>query len=69
MARILPTYEAQRRIVVSEWRQLSTWQSQLWQTMLLACLTPGMPIDDPLMQAQLRAIWGASSLTLQRLLD
>lgn len=68
MARILPTYEAQRRVDVREWRALSPWQGQLWTMILVACMTPGIPIDDELMQVQLQAIWGATSVTFQRLI-
>lgn len=66
--RLLPTWDAQRRVVVKEWRQLSSAEQHLWQTILLACAPYGVPIDDPQMQVQLTDLWGAHSVTLRQLL-
>ena len=67
MTRILPTYEAQRRVVIADWRSREPWQRHLWEVILLACLTPGIPVDDAAMQDQLRAVWGKESTTYNAL--
>lgn len=67
MPQLLPTYEAQRRVVVSEFRALNPTQQALWQAVLIACMTPGIPVADADMRAQLAFIWGASSSTYARL--
>lgn len=68
MAYPLPTHEAQRRIDVREWRALEPWQRDLWLLVLVACQSPGIPVDDRHMQHQLRDIWGRESHTYERLL-
>ena len=67
MATYLATYEAQRRVVAHEYKALAAWQEALWHALLLACQSPGIPIDDPLMQAQLQDLWGTKSHTYRRL--
>lgn len=67
--RYLPTYEAQARIDAKAYKKLSTDAMCLWHAVLLACQTPGIPIDDPRMQAQLAAIWGKTSATYHALVD
>lgn len=68
MSRVLATYEAQRRVLASEYLRLPTEKQHYWLTMLVACQTPGIPIDDPLIRAQLRAIWGEMSQTYASLM-
>ncbi len=65
--RYLPTYEAQTRIDVKAYLKLSTDAMCLWHAILLACQTPGIPVEDARMRAQLAAIWGATSPTYQAL--
>jgi len=65
--RYLAAYDAQRRVDPKEYKALSAWQSDLWLAILTACQTPGLPIDDALMQAQLAAIWTKTSTTYHRL--
>lgn len=66
--RYLAPYEAQARVDLKEYTKLLVWQERLWMSMLLACQSPGLPIDDPRFQAQLAGVWGAQSVTYHRLL-
>lgn len=65
--RYLPTHEAQRRVLAVEYLAMAAEKQRYWDTILLACQSPGIPIDDPEMRAQLAAIWRAPSQTYQRL--
>ena len=66
--RYLATYEAQARVEPKDYEKLLVWQRQFWMMLLLACQSPGLPIDDPRIQAQLVVVWGKKSVTYQRLL-
>mgnify|MGYP001558377271 CR=1 FL=1 len=66
--RILPVYEAQRRVIAAQFFALTATRQHCWLAIMMACATPGIPIDDPEMQAQLAAIWGVTSMTYQRLI-
>ncbi len=63
----LPTHEAQRRVVATEYLGLSVEKQRYWDAILLACQSPGIPVTDSWMQSQLQAIWKATSVTYQRL--
>lgn len=65
--RYLATHEAQSRVDPQEFRRLEVWQIALWQSILLACTTPGIPVDAPRLRSQLLAIWGVHSATFERL--
>lgn len=65
--RMLATWDAQRRVVFKEWGGLSGTKQQCWQTILVACATPGIPIEDPAMLEQLQELWGKRSVTLRQL--
>ena len=64
----LATHEAQRRVVATEYLALSVEKQRYWDTILLACQSPGIPVTDPWMQAQLAAIWKVTSQTYGRLM-
>ena len=63
----LPTHEAQRRVLATDYLNLPTEKQRYWIAILVACQTPGIPVQDPEMQAQLASIWKATSPTYQRL--
>ena len=63
----LPTHEAQRRVLASEYLNLPAEKQRYWLAILVACQTPGIPVADPEMQVQLASIWKATSPTYQRL--
>ena len=64
----LPTHEAQRRVIAAEYLNLSAEKQRYWTAILVACQTPGIPVADSEMQAQLASIWKSTSATYQRLL-
>lgn len=63
----LQTHEAQRRVDPAEYLKLSQDQQRYWLTLLVACQSPGIPIQDPLLQQQLASIWKTTSVTYRRL--
>lgn len=69
MAIYLATYRAQTLVNPAEWETRTEGQQRLWLALLTACVSPGIPIDHPLIRAQLGYIWGGeSSATYQQLL-
>lgn len=66
--RLLPTWEAQARIVPSAYIGLSGARQKLWDVLITSCVTPGIPIDHPGMRTQLAYIWGMSSVTYTNLI-
>ena len=64
----LPTHEAQRRVDPGEYLKLKPEAQGYWLAILVACQSPGIPVQDPQMQQQLEAIWQRTSRTYQRLL-
>lgn len=66
--RFLSTWEAQRRVIPAEWKGLTEAQRSLWIAVMTACISPGIPVDDADMQAQLQYIWGGEQ-TYHRLVS
>ena len=64
----LATHEAQRRVDPGEYLALSVEKQRYWDTILLACQSPGIPITDPGMRSQLIAIWKVTSKTYRQLI-
>ena len=63
----LPTHEAQRLVLATDYLNLPAEKQRYWTAILVACQTPGIPIQDLEMQAQLASIWKVTSGTYQRL--
>jgi len=63
----LQTHEAQRRVDPTEYLHLSAERQRYWTAILVACQSPGIPIQDSTMLQQLAAIWKPTSVTYQRL--
>lgn len=66
--RFLSTWEAQRRVIPAEWNTLTDAQRSLWTALVTACASPGIPVDDADMQAQLSYIWSGGQ-TYHRLVS
>ena len=69
MAKYLATYQAQTLVKPEEWGTRTQDQQHLWVALLTACASPGIPMTDPLVIAQVGWIWGTrNSVTYTRLL-
>ncbi len=55
--RFLRTWEAQRRVIPTDWASIDTARREFWMALLIACATPGIPIDDTDLRSQLQYIW------------
>ena len=65
--RIEATWIVQRAVVAQEYQRLAPWQTALWLALLTACVTPGMPLDDGRIKAQVQAVWGTGTQTWRNL--
>lgn len=69
MAAFLAPYRAQALVNPAEWSTRDLSQQSLWLALLTACVSPGIPLGDPVIRAQLAYIWGGEmSATFQLLL-
>lgn len=55
--RFLRTWEAQQQVIPDDWAAIDMVRRELWMAILVACATPGIPLDDAGMLSQLQYIW------------
>ncbi len=66
--RFLGTHQAQSCVIAAEWAVLDPGKQRLWLALMMACASPGIPVDVPAIRGQMGYIWGAESTTYQTLL-